>query len=79
MLLQGFSQRLGDGALCVGSDVFCYLVWLGGFSGAPFFCGLCLASLQAGCFSGFFCFFLFLVLCILELVKLCLACCKKCL
>ena len=66
MLLQDFSQRLGDGALCVGLDAFCRLVWLSGLSGAPFFCGLCSASLQAVCFSGLFLFFsLFLVLCVL--------------
>ena len=57
MLLQGFSQRLGDGALCVDSDVFYHLVWLGGLSGASLFCGLCSASLQAICFPGLFHFF----------------------
>ena len=67
MLLQGFSQRLSDGALYVGSDAFCRLVWLGGLSGAPLFCGLCSANLQAICFSGLFLFFFlfFLVLCVL--------------
>ena len=78
MLLQYFSQRLGDGAFCVGLDAFCRLVWLGGLSGAPFFCGLCSASLQAACFSGLFYFFsIFSPLC--TWVGQPLACCKKCL
>ena len=60
MLLQGLSHRLGGGALCVGSDAICRLVWLGELSGPlPPFCSCCLASLQAICFPGLFYFFLF--------------------
>ena len=55
LLLQGLSQRLGVGAICVGSDAFCRLVWLGGLcGGAPLLCGLCLASLQVVVFVAFF-------------------------
>ena len=57
MLLQGFSQRLGDVALCVDSDAFRRLVWLGGLSGAPLFCVLCSASSQVVCFPSLFHFF----------------------
>ena len=62
MLLQGFSQRLSDGALYVGSDAFCRLVWLGGLSGAPLL--LCsVVFVQLVCrpvvFLAFFRFFLY--------------------
>ena len=58
LLLQGLSQRLGVGAICVGSDAFCRLVWLGGLCGGPhLFRFLCLASLLAVVFLAFFKFF----------------------
>ena len=58
MLLQGFSLRLGGGALRVGSDAICRLVWLGGLCGGPpLFRFLCLASLRALVFLAFFKFF----------------------
>ena len=65
LLLQGLSQRLGVGAICVGSDAFCRLVWLGGLCGGPpLFRFLCLASLLAVVFLAFFKFFsVFSLLC----------------
>ena len=66
LLLQGLSQRLGVGAICVGSDAFCRLVWLGGLCGGPLlFRFLCLASLQAVVFLAFFKFFSVCLLCTL--------------